>query len=253
MKILTCLPVYNRKLVTGLVAENLFKYKQDSTLWVYNDWSSEYENSYLEDSCDKIFKLPKSDKVVVKNEKNKKGMGVQHLRWYQFREFLSMDYDALYLTDSDALHDPSYIDVLKNLHKKYSLANGAKMPICLYNTRWHESATIKEGKDVYMRSTAPGISQLYTKDMVSKIVTNLDKLAEDPTYAWDFRCLEYLKLPVITTKNSYVEHFGASSESMHTPRGEWDRDRALNPTEYLVNLREDTISYLEGKGSRPNI
>lgn len=79
MKILICLPVYNRKDITELVLENLNKYKGDATLWVYNDWSTEYDNDFLEPLCDKVFKLPPSNKVVIKNEKNVNGMGVQHL------------------------------------------------------------------------------------------------------------------------------------------------------------------------------
>jgi len=257
MKILICLPVYNRKDITELVIENLNKYKQDATFWIFNDWSEQYDNDFLEPHCDKVFKLPKSDKEVIKNMKNRNGMGVQHLRWHQFREFVNMDdYDLVYFTDSDALHDPSYIDVLKSVHEKYTLKSKdgtqkIKIPVCLYSTKWHLDSTVKEGKDVYIRKTAPGISQLYTKDMANKIVEVLDNQPSDPDYAWDYRCLEYLGLPVVTTKTSYVEHFGADTDSMHTPKGEWDRDRALNPTKYLEELRQPIIDYLEGRAEKP--
>ena len=43
-------------------------------------------------------------------------MGVDNLRWHQFRSFLEQDeFDVLYFTDSDAVHDPEYTDVLKTL------------------------------------------------------------------------------------------------------------------------------------------
>lgn len=258
MKILICVPVFNRENITELVLENLNKYKKDATLWVYNDWSEEYDNDFLEPNCDKVFKLPKSDKIVIKNEKNVNGMGVQHLRWYQFREFIKMDeFDAIYFTDSDALHDPSYIDILKNASKKYTLSNGYKLPICLYSTKWHIDSTINETSDIYMRKTAPGISQLYTKDMAKKIVDGLENYNKihgcDPDYGWDYHVSDFLKLPFITTKKSYIEHFGADVDSMHTPKGLWDRDRALEPSEYLKNIRQPIIDYIEGIGEKPSV
>lgn len=256
MKILICLPVYNRKKITELVIENINKYKQDATFWIFNDWSEQYDNDFLEPHCDKVFKLPKSDKLVVKNEKNVNGMGVQHLRWYQFRQFLTTDYDLIYFTDSDALHDPNFINVLKTVYQKYKLKDGdneIKLPISLYSTKWHSDSTIRENDEIYIRKTGAGISQMYSKSMVQKIVSVLDRQPTDPDYAWDYRCLEYLGLPIITTKTSYVEHFGADVDSMHTPKGEWDRDRALNPTSYLQNIRQSVIDYLEGKGDKPNV
>ena len=57
----------------------------------------------------------------------------------------------------------------------------------------------------------------------------------------------------MNTKTSYIEHFGADKSSMHTPEGQWDRDRAINPSEYLKNIRAQVISYLEGSGEKPNI
>ena len=256
MKILICLAVYNRKKITELVLENLMKYKKDSFLLVYNDWSTEYDNDFLEPLCDKVVKLPPSNKIVVKNESNINGSGIANIRWKQFRDFVNQDeYDYIYFTDSDALHDPNFIDVLKNIHSKYKTKSGEKLPVCLYDTVWHSCAQnlLKEGSDVWMRKTAPGISQFYSKEMCIKIVDILNKQKEDPQYAWDYRCLEYLGLPFLNTKTSYIEHFGADKSSMHTPEGQWDRDRAINPSEYLKNIRAQVISYLEGSGEKPNI
>lgn len=255
MKILICVPVYNRKKITELALENLMKYKKDATLYVYNDWSTEYDNDFLEPLCDKVFKLPPSNKIVIKNEKNINGMGVQHLRWYQFREFIKSDFDYLYFTDSDAIHDPDFIEILKNIHGKYKLKNDEKLPVCLYNTIWHSQPQnlLKENNEIMMRRTAPGISQFYSKLHCEKIVNELNKQKSDPDYAFDYRCIEYLKLPFLTTKISYVEHFGAVDDSMHAKAGEWDRDRSLNPSEYLKNIRNNVINYLEGRVLKPNI
>lgn len=182
--------------------------------------------------------------------------GYNIFRWHQFREFVAQDeFEYIYFTDSDALHDPDYINVLKTTHAKYKTSNGGKFPVSLYDTVWHSQPQnlLKEGADVYMRRTAAGISQLYSKEMATKIVSILDKQKEDPIYAWDYRAQEYLGLPFLTTKTSYVEHFGAVKDSMHTVQGQWDRDRALNPSTYLKDIRNDVIAYLEGRGSKPNI
>lgn len=258
MKILICVPVWNRWKITELVLDNLNKYKGDATLWVYNDWSTEYDNEDLKPYCDRVIKLPsnKTNKKPFRMEKNINGIGVQHLRWYQFREFLKQDeFEYIYMTDSDAIHDPNYINILKDTWNKYKGKNGEKFPICLYDTVWHSQKEnlLKEGNDVWMRRTAPGISQFYSKSMVQKIVEQLDQQKNDPDYAWDYRCLEYLKLPTITTKTSYVEHFGATKDSIHANEGEWDRDKANNPTDYLKNIRRSVIDYLENKNIRPII
>lgn len=256
MKIQINLAVYNRKKITELVIENLDKYKKDSELIIYNDWSTEYDNNYLESITNsKIIKLQPYTKSVYKSEKNLNGMGISNLRWYQMREFLKQDeFECIYFTDSDALHDPNYVDVLKYFYGKYKMKNESKMPVCLYDTKWHSQANniIRSNGEVMMRITAPGISQLYSKTMIQKIVSTLDKVGEQD-YAWDYRAQEWLGLPFLTTKTSYVEHFGADVDSLHTPKGEWDRDRAVNPSDYLKNIRDKVILYLEGKGDKPNI
>ena len=246
LKILICVPAYNRQKITEIALKSIYDNKKNATVWVYNDWSGEYDNDVLEPYADKVFKLEKSKKIVVKNENNIFGMGVQHLRWHQFRRFLEMDeYDAVYFTDSDAVHDPNYIDVLKTLYSQISDKEGNKLPICLYNSAFHTLATLEDRGGVVVRATGPGISQLYDKNMCKIIVEELDKLDSDPDYEWDYRCLEYLKRPMITTKNSYVEHYGAVEGSMHTHKGDWDRDRAVNPTEELAKDRDKIIEYLE--------
>ena len=248
-RILICVPVWNRKKITEIVLKQLYENKgENNELWVYNDYSTEYDNDWLSTMCDKVIRLEKSNKQVIKNEQNSKGMGVQHLRWHQFREFVKQtDFDYIYMTDNDAYHDPDYINQLLTLHKKYKTKNNSKLPVCLYNTVHHSQPqnTRFDNDEVMLRITAPGISMFYSKEMVEKIVSILDKQKEDPIYAWDYRAQEWLGLPLITSKTSYIEHYGASPQSMHTPEGMWDRDRATNPTQYLIDTRDKIIGYLE--------
>ena len=240
MRILICVPAYNRKAITSLALESLNKHKQDATIWTYNDWSTEYDNNYLEPFCDKVIKLPKSDKLVVKNQKNINGMGVQHLRWHQFREFVSMDYDALYLTDSDTIHDPSYIEVLKETSNEFP-----HNPLSLYTSH----PAIARSNRTFIREYSGGISHLYTREMVENIVLILNRQRSDPDYGWDYEAINYLNRKMIVTTTSYLEHFGAGG--MHSADTNWDHDRAGWPTPYLQKIRQPVINYLEGNGPRP--
>lgn len=251
LKILICVPCYNRKKVTEVALKSIYKYKKNATVWVYNDWSTEYDNDFLEPYADKVLKLEKSDNVVVKNENNIFGMGVDNLRWHQFRSFLEQDeFDVLYFTDSDAVHDPEYTDVLKTLYSQITDKKGKKLPICLYNSVYHTLATVEDRGGVIVRSTGPGISQLYDKEMCKVIVDELDKLDEDPDYQWDYRCIEYLNRPIITTKHSYIEHYGAVEGSLHHATGDWDKDKAINPTQHLAKDRDKIIAYLEESNNK---
>lgn len=261
MPILISVPVWNRKKITEITLKQLKNNKRpEDELWVYNDWSTEYGNDFLEQYSDKVFKLDKSNKNVVKNESNKNGMGVQHLRWHQFREFVKQNrFKYLYMTDNDAFHDPDFINRLMELYGKWKLKNGQKLPVCLYNTIYHSQPQnkISENSDIVMRRTAPGVSMLYDFDMVKRIVTELDRFkssnGSDPDYGWDYFPSKWLNLPFITSKQSFVEHYGASKQAMHTPEGQWDRDRAIEPTEYLKSNRDQIISYLENKSEKPSL
>jgi glycosyltransferase involved in cell wall biosynthesis len=234
-KLQIVVPVFNRKKITELALTSLREFKSsDTKLIIYNDYSKEYDNDFL-----KIF----TDDVIQLSEKK----GVQHLRWYQFREFLKSDSDLLYFTDNDTVHSPEFEHIMLDIYKKYSLKNGEKMPICLYNTAHHcnKENQISRIRDLLIRKYTPGVSMLFDKESVNAIVTHLSTLDKDPDYAWDYRCLDFLKRPTITTETSYLEHFGAFG--LHNKGEDYDRDRALNPTEYLVSIRENIIKYLKGK------
>ncbi len=252
-RILIVVPVYNRLEVTRLCVGSLYRHKQGAVVHVYNDHSTDFTSDALAPFCDEVFLLPPSDKVVVRMESNRRGMGVQNLRWHQFRDFLKRpDFDLLYLTDSDALHDPCFMDVLLSL-QALTEKSGKPLPLCLYNSSFHSKGENAVGgtQRLLLRKTAPGISQLYTRPMVEKIVAELSKMDADPDYNWDYYAPSMVGLPVLTTRESYVEHFGAVPGSMHTAIGDWDRDRALNPTPYLRERRDGIIQYLCGHIASP--
>jgi hypothetical protein len=239
MSILIVVPVYNRKKITELSLYQTNRFKGDGNkLVVYNDYSTEYDNDFLSEYCDEVIKMPTK-------------MGVQHLRWHQLRKFLEQDeFDMLYLTDNDVIHDPNYISKLNEYYGKYMLKDGQKLPVCLYNTVYHLNAgnVLTKNEHVSLRRTAPGVSMMFDKSMVRTIVDKLNQRGTDPDYAWDYRALEMLGLPWITSEISYLEHFGASGLHSFEGRAGMDKDRAINPTKYLQELRESVIDYVLFEG-----
>jgi len=221
MKIWITVPTYNRKKIAEIVIPQLAKHKKEHFLHISDDFSTAYDPFKLfADYADQIERPPKH-------------MGVHKLRCWEFRQFLKTDFDLIYLTDSDAFHDPNYIDRLLYLYEH------TKAPVSLYNTKWHFNATRKElpELDAIYRSTLPGISQLYNRKMVEKIVKALDR-AGDPVYAWDYRVIEYLNTICVTSKTSYIQHFGGPG-SIHHPT--LTTDTAHNPTNYIKAMWQPIV------------
>lgn len=251
MKTLIAIPVYNRLRVAELCLQSVYQNRGDSVVQIYDDHSTEFSSDVLAPYCDELIKLPPSNRPVVKMQSNTKGMGVQHLRWHQFRRFLKQpEFDFLYFTDCDAFHDPTYMEVLKFL-AEFLKKTERMFPVCLYNSTFHGAPANCLGSigRLLVRATAPGISHLYSREMVETIVHRLDALQADPDYGWDYIAPRLLGLPFITTQDSFIEHFGAVPGSMHTQAGDWDRDRAINPTQHLAGLRDHLIAYLDGAKS----
>jgi hypothetical protein len=193
---------------------------------VYNDHSTEYDNSFL---------LPLADEVMQLSVKK----DIDRLRWHQFRKLLESDHDFLYLTDNDVIHDPDYVAVLKTL---YRMGNG-NLPVSLYNSIFtmQPRMILNRKNGIMLKTTAPGCSMFYDRNMVKKIVTMLDRGDKTFDYLpWDNKAVAYLGLPWITPETSYLEHYGAGGISNIN----YERDRAINPTLYLMERRESILNYL---------
>ncbi len=224
MRIWISLATFNRKKITEIVLKQLAQHKDDSFLHVSNDHSTDYDNDWL--------KSLGADQVEMPLQK----MNIHHLRCWELVQFLKTDYDTCYFTDNDAYHDPSYVKRLKELYELY------KMPISLYNTRWHFMNTIRQEGDVTIRRSIPGISQLYDREMAQKIVNYVAQNGKWD-YAWDYRFIEVLQTETVTTNFSYIEHFGVGG--IHNQSlTDFERDRAFNPTMFLQQTRTPIINYL---------
>lgn len=227
LSILVAIPVRNRKKIVQLSLAQTKRYKTSSChLQVYNDHSTEFGNSFLKPYADEVIQLPEK-------------MGIDNLRWHQFRKFLETDFDCLYMTDSDVVHDPNYIAVLERLYR----AGKAQLPVSLFNGIFTmQPRMILYCKDgMFLKTSAPGNSMFYDRNMVENIVDTLDKTAGVLDYLpWDNKAVACLGLPWIAPEVSYLEHFGAQGVN----NDNYERDRAINPTEYLQSRRGPILQYL---------
>lgn len=174
-------------------------------------------------------------------------VGIERQRRRHFMDFDGikggMPFTHLYLTDSDAIHDPNWRDALLSIQSK---CDGA--PVCGYNTEAHarlQGSTISETEDVIWRRTAPGISFLLTREHVEKVVAWLRANPALEHWHWDWTVPRILGERFATTKTSYVDHIGFGG--YHHPAGEgYDGgDRATNPTPWLVKKRAEIVSQLQ--------
>jgi len=238
MKIRIDVPCYNRKNITELVLNQLYKFKTNNAdIRIYNDNSTEYDNKWLEQWGDVItYEMPKQDKW-----KN-----IHTIRYKAYLDFLDEDYDFLYMTDNDAFHDPNYINVLLDLYSK------TKLPVCGYKSYFMSTFSpqyrraIRLNKEYHiMKNTNGGISVFLSKRLVEKLMKYYNK----NTIMWDCDTWKYLGNTYALPKNSILDHYGKGG--LHNK--DWNFDYALYPTEYLAKVRPYIIKYLEGEITKENI
>tara|TARA_B100000131_G_scaffold315009_1_gene352743 strand:- start:1481 stop:2167 length:687 start_codon:yes stop_codon:yes gene_type:complete len=225
--LLISVATFNRKAVVDISLSNLKKYKQSSSIKIYDDCSTEYGSEFLSEFG-----------PVYRSEVN---LGIDAMKEFQFKDFLNTKFKYLYITDSDALHDPSFIDVLRNCPKD--------KPVTLYaphNYSIPKKRITEDGK-AHRMQYAGGISHLYTREMVEEICLYL----EDNSFRdWDWHTIDILGSSMYATYTCYTDHLG--KDGVHS-WGSWNTDYAKNPTSYLQRLRADSIMYLEGCGDFPII
>lgn len=215
---LIVMTTFNRKDITKICLKNIDQTRQGMALAVLDDYSKEY-------SLDELKSWTSSDRVLRAQRK----LGINDLRLYAHNLAISEGFKYIYHIDNDALHDPNWITQLAYMR---TIHNGI---LCLYNTHHHFAYTIKETPDMAIRRATPGISFFYELSQVKNL--------PDRFYnSWDFVFGDVLG-PSCVSKTSYVEHFGAGGIHNH----DFDRDRAHNPTPYLIQERVKIIKELTSK------
>ena len=227
-KIYIAIPVHNRleiaKLCIPTVASGI---SISDRLAIYNDGSDEEFLPHFGETHRRDYRFP---------------IGIEAQRRMHIADFMERaersEFTHLYLTDSDALHDPDWRLTLLQAQAKHGHA-----PICGYNTEAHERLcgnTIADGGDVLWRRVAPGISYLLTLDHVKRIWPHAAKMR---AFDWEIPALLGNRFAVM--KESVVDHIGLGG--MHHPVGVGleGGDRALNPTKWLAEKRAEVVSQLK--------
>lgn len=247
MKILIALATFNRPIITDLCLKNLQVVRNDLTkVVIYDDHSEAYSEEYLNQYADEVIRF-------------KARGGIERSRARAFRDFLInySQYDLLYLTDNDAIHDPAFTQVLRDAFAWQNQFPEEINPVGLFNSVFHREKIIAESEEFFLSETCPGISMCYTRDMVSSIVEYLDQFpAEESSYGWDMNWPRVLGRPFLLPKISYVEHFARDrfEGGMHSNNSglnsialmDFERDRALYPSDYLVAIRPSIIKTILG-------
>jgi tetratricopeptide (TPR) repeat protein len=248
MKILVAIATYNRPIITDLCLRNLQQVRDSITkIIIYDDSSDAYNQKYLSDFADEVVRFESRQ-------------GIERSRARTFRDFLRKykDYELLYLTDNDAIHDPDFAKTLREIFLAQEKSCTPIKPVGLFNSKFHQERIKGEAGSFYFYETCPGISMCFTRPMVQKIV---DYLEDDPSaefrYGWDMDWPKALNLPFMVPKTSYVEHFARDrfQSGMHSSNSgvdlksaldDFERDRAINPSPYLRDTRLKVIKEILG-------
>ena len=194
--------------------------------------------------------------------------GIERLRARNFLDMMTRwrAFDFIYTTDNDVIHDPGFSARLRELYSLGSVARfdptriGPKLPVCLYNSYYHnrpENILLRseDAGGVSLRRTAPGVSQLYDREMADRIVWGLKNNPQLETrYGYDFNLPALLERPFLQSEVSYLEHFARDTfeGGMHAPNSglgsdalaDFERDRALRPTQFLQKIRPFVINQI---------
>jgi hypothetical protein len=120
--------------------------------------------------------------------------------------------------------------------------------ICLYNAKFHapkrsrpEPGPVIDFQTV-VRHMSAGISMFFRMRSFRERPT---KVQVPEMRGWDgYYSREIAEQKIVTSLVSYVEHFG--KWGFHN-KGNFDRDRALNPTLYLSEVRNAALMDIERK------
>lgn len=232
-RLLICIPYRNRAPIVERCVPTIYNFAREGDRVLLCDDGSTDRPSPI------IFK--KRFGVECHLMMNSEPAGVEDWRRNNLRLFWhAKEFTHLYLTDSDAPHDP---DGRSELLRLQALHGGA--PICGYNTRAHSEMignTIEDSpaSEVIWRHYAPGVSYLLTRAHIE--VIGLERINSMSNFDWQIP--DWLGNRFAVTRTSYVSHIGYGG--LH--HGDADvsgGDVPLNPTPWLVAKRAEIVRELQ--------
>lgn len=244
-KLYIAIPVHNRSAIVRECLPTIVNgVEHEDSVVVHDDGSTDVDHAFLG-----LWTDTPQDALIIHNAP----LGIERQRRLHFELFwravkLGQGYTHLYLTDSDALHDPNWRSELLRLQAKYD-----DDPINGYDTQAHVRLvgnTVEDdpAEEVIVRRVAPGISYLLTVDHVAKVMAWLDKNKQEH-WSWDWT-VPYILNPggrFLVTRRSVVDHIGYGGYHHPPAEGYNGGDRCLNPTEWLIKKRAEVVTKLEGK------
>ncbi len=223
-KVLICVCTWERRNVVEMCMANLAAHKHNARLVIYDDGSTEYDKEFLRQFADEVHMLPRGEG---------KREGVHALRIMMAKEFTQRrDYDWLYMTDSDAIHDPNFMLRFEQMIRAEKNWGAYSLFLSYYHTSDLKTHTQKS-------HGAAGISILFPRTSVAKIKDYEQKNKQ----AWDGAfCRQLADHEVLCSQISYVEHMGKGGFNNFDS---WERVRARCPTKFLADMRPDAMARLE--------
>lgn len=230
------IPAYNRRAIveqcvptiTDLMRDEVSGVRvNDDAVIIYDDGSTEYNPAELH--------LGQTGFVCGPS------MGIDAQRRKHILEFWGNreihGCTHLYLTDSDCFHDPAWRTGLLALQEEHGGA-----PVCGYRTKTHADYQNNVFRDVPTENViwqrfAPGTSYLLTLAHVEKIVQWMPA-----KWSWDWAVPGLLGYKFAVSRVSYLDHIDIGG--LHSPESGVGRERATNPTSWLVAKRAEILSNL---------
>jgi hypothetical protein len=219
------IPCLNRKAIAEQCLPTVFasRYEGDEVN-CYNDGSTEYDAAWLRE-----LGADKAHDCV--------NMGVDAQREMHIRDFLARpEFTHLYLTDSDAPHDPHWRSRLLDLHTRTGCL------VCGYHTQTHEDMAnnvFERRSDFLLTRFAPGVSYLLSRQQVERLVPFLN-----PRWDFDWAIPAILGYKCTVSDVSCVDHIGAGGMHDRHQSGTVSPERGLNPTPWLVEKRREILANL---------
>ena len=202
MKLMIAIPVYNRAKYVDIVAKSLSECKliEQADVRVYDDCSSEFDISYLEEKF-------KSVNAKIKRRSTRSPC-TENNAFEMMTEFKMSDNDVLLICDSDLLLRP---DALEFLHNNFKLTDGF---MSLYNSDLH--LTVKKGTLFDLKINVGFAGMCLSKEIVSLVLEHKNPLFGDLKIS---KIIFENNIRVLVPTNSMVQHIGISGKHGSLSRG----------------------------------
>lgn len=230
-RILICIPIFNRIPIAEQCIQTIL--------------SSMYAGDHLalyDDGCDEdVLRLlggaSNATHHVNLSDGKKLNLGVDAQRRRHIIDFRGQsEFTHLYFSDADAFVDPHWRERLLDIQARTGLLT------CGYHTQTHENYeknVYNRDGDILFTRFAPGVSYLLERRHVEKI----GSLMPD-RWNFDWHIPGILGYKCAVSDVSCVDHLGAGGMHDTSEPGCVSRERATNPTPWLIQKRAEILANL---------